>query len=190
MKKLALTTLVAALLTSTTSFAAPETYIIDSAHSMPRFEYSHFGYSTQLSRFDKATGKITIDRAAKTGNVNVVIDATTVDSGFPLFNTHLQGEDFFDTAKYPTIIFKSTSVKFDGDKVASVAGDLTVKGVTKPVTLTVNSFLCMPHPMLKNDACGATASTKIKRTEFNMGKYAPYVGDEVTLTLPVEAIKE
>jgi len=190
MKKLALATLVAALLTSTTSIAAPETYNIDSVHSMPRFEYSHFGYSTQLSRFDKASGKITIDRAAKTGSVNVVIDASTVDSGFPLFNTHLQGEDFFDTAKYPTITFKSTSVKFDGDKVTSVAGDLTVKGVTKPVTLTVNSFLCMPHPMLKKDACGATATTKIKRTEFNMGKYAPYVGDEVTLTLPVEAIKE
>lgn len=190
MKKLALTTLVAALLTSTASFAAPETYIIDSAHSMPRFEYSHFGYSTQLSRFDKATGKITIDRAAKTGSVNVVIDAATIDSGFPLFNTHLQGEDFFDTAKFPSITFKSTSVSFDGDKVTSVAGDLTVKGVTKPVTLTVNSFLCMPHPMLKKDACGATATTKIKRTDFNMGKYAPYVGDEVTLTLPVEAIKE
>ena len=190
MKKLALATVVAALLSSATSFAAPETYVIDPIHSMPRFEYSHFGYSTQLSRFDKATGKITIDRVTKTGIVDVVIDATTVDSGFPLFNKHLQGEDFFDTAKYPTITFKSTSVKFDGDKVASVDGNLTVKGVTKPVTLNVLSFLCMPHPMLKKEACGATATTKIKRTEFNMGKYAPYVGDEVILTLPVEAIKE
>jgi polyisoprenoid-binding protein YceI len=190
MKTLALATLTAILLSSATSFAAPETYAIDSAHSMPRFEYSHFGYSTQLSRFDKATGKITIDRVAKTGSVNMVIDATTIDSGFPLFNTHLQDEDFFNTAKYPTITFKSTSVKFDADKVASVDGDLTVKGVTKPVTLTVLSFFCMPHPMLKKDACGATAITKIKRTEFNMGKYAPYVGDEVTLTIPVEAIKE
>ncbi|HSH96749.1 MAG: YceI family protein [Methylophilaceae bacterium] len=190
MKKLALATVVATLLSSATSFAAPETYNIDSTHSMPRFEYSHFGYSTQLSRFDKATGKITIDRATKTGSVDVVIDATTVDSGFPLFNTHLQDEDFFNTAKYPTITFKSTSVKFDGDKVASVDGDLTVKGVTKPVTLTLQSFFCMPHPMLKKDACGATATTKIKRTDFNMGKYVPYVSDEVTLTIPVEAVKE
>ncbi len=186
---LIVSTLITAL-ASSLAMAAPETYVIDSTHSMPRFEYSHFGYSTQLSRFDKATGKITIDRAAKKGSVDVTIDATTVDSGFPLFNTHLQGEDFFDTAKYPTITFKSTSVKFDGDKVASVDGNLTVKGVTKPVTLNVLSFFCMPHPMLKKEACGATATTKIKRTEFNMGKYAPYVGDEVTLTLPVEAIKE
>ncbi len=190
MKKLALPFLVSALLSSATAFAASDTYIIDSTHSMPRFEYSHFGYSTQLSRFDKATGKVTIDRAAKTGSVDVVIDATSVDSGFPLFNSHLQDEDFFNTAKYPTIIFKSTSIKFDGDKVASVDGNLTVKGVTKPVTLNVLSYLCMPHPMLKKEACGATATTKIKRTDFNMGKYAPYVGDEVTLTLPVEAIKE
>ena len=190
MKKLAITASLVTALASFAVLAAPETYVIDPNHSMPRFEYSHFGYSTQLSRFDKTSGKITIDRDAKTGSVDVVIDATTVDSGFPLFNTHLQDEDFFNTAKYPTITFKSTSVKFDGDKIASVDGNLTIKDVTKPVTLTLLSFLCMPHPMLKKDACGATATTKIKRTDFNMGKYAPYVGDEVTLTLPVEAVKE
>jgi polyisoprenoid-binding protein YceI len=81
-------------------------------------------------------------------------------------------------------------VKFDGDKVASVDGELTIKGVTKPVTLTVVSFMCMPHPMLKKDTCGATATAKVKRSDFNMGKYAPLVGDEVTLTIPVEAIKQ
>ncbi|MBW8077253.1 MAG: polyisoprenoid-binding protein, partial [Gallionella sp.] len=85
---------------------------------------------------------------------------------------------------------KSHDFKFDGDKLVAVNGDLTIKGITKPVTLNVVSFLCMPHPMLKKDACGATATTVIKRTEFNAGKYAPYVSDEVTLTIPVEAIKE
>jgi polyisoprenoid-binding protein YceI len=190
MKKLALASIVAATLLSINAYAATETYNIDSTHSMPRFEYSHLGYSQQLSRFDKTTGKIVLDRAAKTGSVDVVIDATSVNTGYPLFNKHIQGEDFFDTEKFPTITFKSTSVKFDGDKVASVDGNLTVKGVTKPVTLTVVSFLCMPHPMLKKEACGATATTKIKRTEFNAGKYAPYVSDEVTLTIPVEAVKE
>jgi polyisoprenoid-binding protein YceI len=190
MKKLALAILVAASLSSAAAFAAADTYIIDSNHSMPRFEYSHLGYSTQLSRFDKTTGKITLDRAAKTGSVDVVIDATSVDTGYPLFNTHIQDVDFFDTAKYPTITFKSNNVKFDGDKVVAIDGNLTVKGVTKPVTLTVLSFLCMPHPMLKKEACGATATTQIKRTEFNAGKFAPYVSDEVTLTIPVEAVKE
>ncbi len=181
--------LIAATLSSA-AYAAPETYMIEPSHSMPRFEYSHFGYSLQLSRFDTVSGKITIDRAAKSGSVDVTIDAKSVNTGSTLFNGHIQGEDFFDTAKYPAITFKSNKVKFDGDKVASVDGDLTVKGITKPVTLTVNSFLCMPHPMMKKDACGATATTKVKRSDFNMGKYAPYVGDEVTLTIPVESVKQ
>ncbi len=188
MKKLAILAVAASL--SSAAFAAPETYVIDGTHTLPRFEYNHFGYSTQLSRFDKTSGKITLDRVAKTGSVDVVIDAKSVDTGYALFNEHIQGEDFFDTAKYPTITFKSSNLKFDGDKLVAVEGDLTVKGVTKPVTLTLTSFLCMPHPILKKDACGANATTKIKRSDFNMGKYAPYVSDEVTLTIPVEAIKE
>ncbi len=188
MKKFVALTL--ASLLSSVAYAAPETYVIEPSHSMPRFEYSHFGYSLQFSRFDTIAGKITIDRAAKSGSVDVTIDAKSVNTGSTLFNGHIQGEDFFDTAKYPAITFKSNKVKFDGDKVASVDGELTVKGITKPVVLTVNSFLCMPHPMLKKDACGATATAKVKRSDFNMGKYAPHVGDEVTLTIPVESIKQ
>jgi polyisoprenoid-binding protein YceI len=188
MKKLV--TLMIAASFASVAYAAPETYNIEPTHSLPRFEYSHLGYSQQLSRFDTISGTITLDRAAKSGSVDVTIDAKSVNTGSTLFNGHIQGEDFFDTAKFPTITFKSTAVKFDGEKVASVDGNLTIKGVTKPVTLTVNSFLCMPHPMLKKDACGVTATTKVKRTDFNMGKYAPYVSDEVTLTLPVEAVKQ
>ncbi len=188
MKHIALFTLVAGL--STAAFAAPITYVLDGGHTLPRFEYSHFGYSTQLSRFDKTTGKITLDREARTGSVEVTIDAKSVDTGYPLFNEHIQGADFFDTANNPAITFKSSAVKFKGDKVVSVNGDLTIKGETKPVTLKVTSFKCMPHPMLKKDACGANATAVVKRSDFNMGKYAPYVSDEVTLTIPVEAIAE
>lgn len=188
MRRIVALTLAASL--SSVAFAAPETFVIDSDHSKPRFEYSHFGYSTQLSRFDTATGKITIDKAAKTGTVDVVIDAKSVDTGYPLFNGHIQGEDFFNTEKYPTITYKSTQVNFDGDKVVSVDGNLTIKGITKPVTLKVTSFLCMPHPIAKKDACGANATVVVKRSEFNMPKYTPYVSDEVTLSIPVEAIKQ
>lgn len=188
MKKLVAIAIAASL--PSVAFAAPETYIIDNKHTLPRFEYNHLGFSTQTSRFDKTSGKITLDRAAKAGSVDVVIDAKSVNTGIPLFNEHIQGEDFFDTAKYPTITYKSSNLKFDGDKLASVEGELTIKGVTKQVTLTVTSFQCMPHPMLKKDACGANATTKIKRSEFNAGKFAPGVSDEVTLTIPVEAIKE
>ena len=188
MKKTALTLIAAAL--AAPALAAPETYALDANHTYPRFEYSHFGYSTQLSRFDKTTGKIVIDRAAKTGSVDIAIDMTSVNTGSALFNQHIQGEDFLDTAKHPTATFKSTAMRFDGDKPAAIDGNLTIKGITKPVTLTVTSFHCMPHPILKNDACGANATTKVKRTDFNAGKYAPHVGDEVTITLAVEAVKQ
>jgi polyisoprenoid-binding protein YceI len=188
MKKLAILAIAASM--SSAAFAATETYVIDGTHTFPRFEYNHLGYSIQVSRFDKTSGKITLDRAAKTGSVDVVIDAKSVNTGYALFNEHIQGEDYFYTAKYPTITFKSSNLKFDGDKLVAVNGDLTIKGVTKPVTLSVTSFHCMPHPMLKKDACGANATTKIKRSEFNAGKNAPYVSDEVTLTIPVEAVKE
>jgi polyisoprenoid-binding protein YceI len=170
--------------------AAPETYVIDGSHTFPRFEYIHFGYSTQQSRFNGTTGKITLDRAAKTGSVDVVIDAKSVDTGHQLFNGHIQGEDFFDTEKYPTITFKSSGITFAGEKLASVAGNLTIKGITKPVTLEVTSFHCMPHPIVKKEACGANASTMIKRSEFGAGKHAPYVSDEVKLTIAVEAVMQ
>lgn len=192
MKRLTLLAIAATFSSAALSaaLAAPETYVIDGKHTLPRFSYNHHGYSTQLSRFDKASGKITIDRVAKTGAVDIKIDTTSVSTGSPLFNEHIQGEDFLDTAKYPTATFTSNKVKFDGDKVSSIDGTLTLKGISKPVTLTVTSFLCKPHPMVKKDACGADATTIVKRSDFNMGKYVPYVGDEVTITIPVEAIKE
>ena len=174
---------------STSAFAAPETFNVEPTHTYPRFEYSHFGYSNQQQRFDKTSGKIVLDRTAQTGSVDVTIDATSVNTGYALFNQHIQAEDYFDTAKFPTITFKSTKVKFEGGKPVAVDGNLTIKGVTRPVTLTVASFHSMPHPMLKKDAIGANAVARIKRSEFNMGKYAPNVGDEVTIDIGLEAIK-
>jgi polyisoprenoid-binding protein YceI len=187
--KRTLATLIASFL-SAAAFAAPETYVIEPNHTLPRFEYSHFGYSIQLSRFDKTSGTITLDRAKKSGSVDVTIDAKSVNTGSTLFNGHIQEADFFDTAMFPTITYKSSKLKFDGDKVVAVEGILTIKDISKPVTLTINSFLCMPHPMMKKDACGATATARVKRSDFNMSKNVPYVGDEVTLTIPVEAIKQ
>jgi len=175
---------------ATPALAAPEVFVIDGHHTYPRFSYSHFGYSTQMSSFSKTSGKIVLDREAKTGAVDVEIDMKSVNTGFPLFNEHIQGPDFLDTANHPTASFKSTRLNWAGDKLASVEGKLTMKGVTQPVTLEVTSFQCMPHPMLKKPACGANATAVVSRTAFNAGKYAPYVGDEVTLTIAVEAVQE
>jgi polyisoprenoid-binding protein YceI len=176
-----------AALAAGSALAAPVTYTVDSSHTFPRFSYSHFGFSTQLSSFGKTTGAVVFDAQAKTGSVDIVIDTTTVNTGFADFNGHIQGEDFLDTAKFPKATFKSTKVLFDGDKPSAIEGQLTIKGVTKPVTLTVTSFQSMPHPMMKVPALGANAFVTIKRSEFNAGKYAPYVGDEVRIDIAIEA---
>ena len=170
------------------AMANPVTYEVDSTHTFPRFSYSHFGLSTQLSSFSKTTGKVVLDAKAKTGSVDIAIDLTSVNTGFADFNSHIQGEDFLDTAKFPTATFKSTKVTFEGDKPKSIDGVLTIKGVSKPVTLTVTSFLAMPHPMMKKPAIGANAFTTIKRSEFGAGKFAPYVGDEVRIDIALEAV--
>jgi polyisoprenoid-binding protein YceI len=172
------------------AFAAPETFVVDGTHTFPRFSYSHFGFSTQLSHFNKTTGKIVLDKAAKTATVDIEIDTKSVDTGYATFNEHIQGEDFLDTAKYPTATFKSSKVVFEGDKPVAIEGLLTLKGITKPVTLTVSSYKAMPHPMMKKDAIGANAWTVVKRSEFNAGKYAPNVGDEVRIDIAIEAIKQ
>ena len=172
------------------ALAAPETYRLDAGHTFPRFSYSHFGFSTQLSRFNRTTGTVTLDRAARTGAVDISIDTTSVDTGFAVFDEHIQAEDFLDTAKHPTATFRSSKVVFSGDTPTAVEGVLTLKGVSRPVTLKVTSFQAMPHPILKKDAIGANATVTVKRTDFNMGKYAPHVGDDVTIDVAVEAIRE
>ncbi len=174
----------------TTAMAAPKTFEIDGSHTFPRFSYSHFGYSTQVSRFDSTTGSVVFDADAKTGSVDISIDMKSVNTGFADFNGHIQGEDFLDTAKFPKATFKSTKVNFQDGKPSSIEGQLTIKGITKAVTLTVTSFQAMAHPMLKKDAIGANAFTVIKRSEFNAGKYAPYVGDEVRIDIALEAIQK
>jgi polyisoprenoid-binding protein YceI len=172
-----------------TALAAPETYTVEGTHTFPTFSYNHMGLSTQISKFTKTTGTVVLDTAAKTGAVDVTIDMTSVETGVPVFNKHIQAEGFLDTAKFPTATFKSTKVVFEGDKPAAVEGNLTINGVTKPVTLKVSNFVTKDHPMNKKPAMGADASVVIKRTEFNAGKYAPAVGDEVTITIGLEAIK-
>ncbi|PXX79845.1 YceI family protein [Rivihabitans pingtungensis] len=185
-----LAALVVSLAAAAPALAAPVTYTVDNTHTFPRFSYSHFGYSTQLSRFDTTRGSVVFDAAAKTGSVDITIDAKSVNTGYATFNEHIQGEDFLDTAKFPTATFKSTKVIFKGDKPVKVEGNLTLKGVTKPVTLTVTSFQSMAHPMLKKPAIGANAFTVVKRSDFGAGKYAPYVGDEVRIDIALEAIAE
>jgi polyisoprenoid-binding protein YceI len=178
---------VLSLALATAAFAAPSTYTSDANHTYVRFSYSHMGFTTQESRFNSVKATVTYDPAAKSGSVDVLVDTKSVDTGSDLFNEHIQGPDYLDTAQFATATFKSTSVKFDGDKPVSIEGNLTVKGVTKPVKLTVTSFKHAPN-MMKKDAIGADATGTIKRSDFNMAKAVPMVGDEVTLEIVIEAM--
>lgn len=171
--------------------AAQETYTIDPVHSQPIFEARHMGFSQQRGSFGKSTGKITLDRAAKKGTVEVVIDTTSIRTYDPRLDEQMKSENFFNVAKYPTLTFKGNNVVFDGDRVVQVDGDLTMLGVTKPVTLKVANFVCGEHPSNKKPMCGAEATATIMRSDWGM-KYAlpKSVSDEIKLIIPIEAYRE
>jgi polyisoprenoid-binding protein YceI len=188
MNRLALIALAAVF--SIPALAAPVTYTIDPNHTYPAFSYTHLGFSKQTQRFNSASGKVVLDAAAHTASVEVVIDMNSVDSASAKFIEHLKSPDFFDTAKFPTATFHSTKVTFAGDQAASVEGELTMMGVTRPVTLQVTHFQAMPHPMMKKDYLGANATTVVKRSDFGLTKYVPYVSDEVTIDIAIEAVNQ
>jgi polyisoprenoid-binding protein YceI len=170
--------------------AAAETYTIDSRHTYPMFEVNHLGITTQRGRFNSSAGKIMLDRSGKKGSVELTIDTNSIDMGLAKWDEHMKSEDFFDAAKHPQITFKSSKLKFDGDKIVGADGEFTLRGVTKPLSVSVAGFNCIMHPMLKKEACGGDVTATIKRSQFGMDYALPAVGDEVKLMIPVEALKD
>ena len=174
-----------------TAPAAPESFTIDSSHTFPSLEVMHFGTSIYRGKFTRTTGKVTLDRAARTGTVDIQIDPASIDMGHEKLNGHIRSKDFLDVAQFPTVTFTAASMKFNGDKVAEVPGELTLHGVTRPVTLTMTLFNCYTNPMLKREICGGDASATIKRTEFGIKYGAPApVGDDIRLQIQVEAVHD
>jgi len=175
---------------SATALAAPVTYEVDAKHTHPHFEADHFGgVSVWRGILTASKGTIVLDREAKSGTVDVTIDAASILTGVPDLDKHVKSADFLDVEKFPTATYKSKSVKFDGDKPVSVEGELTLLGVTKPVTLNINKFKCIEHPMLKREVCGADASAEFKRTDFGLNYGTPRFAPEVKLSIEVEAVK-
>lgn len=175
---------------SAPAFAAPVSYTIDSNHTYPLFETDHLGFSTQRGRFNKTSGKIILDSAARRGSVEVSIDAASIDMGFAKWNENMRGEGFFNTEIYPTISFKADRLTFDGDKPVSAEGSLTLLGITKPLVLNLSRFHCAPHPLNKRETCGADITARLKRSDFGMTKNIPSVSDEVRLVISVEAYRD
>lgn len=171
---------------------ADESYVLDPVHSQPKYEIQHLrGLSTQWGSFGKYSGKVTLDRAAKKGTIDVTIDTTSIRSHDARLDTIVKGEDYFNVAKYPTMTFKSSSMVFDGDKVVGAEGELTMIGVTRPVSLKVANFACGENPFNKKSLCGAEASATIKRSEWGMKAGIPNSSsDEVRIVIPIEAYKE
>lgn len=182
---------IASTLLSLTAHATPESYTVEPTHTIPRFAINHLGFSTHMAQFTKTAGKIVLNMAAKSGSVDITIQTSSFSGGAnEAFEKHVKGPDFFNVDKFPTMTFKSSKLNFTGEALTSVDGEFTMLGVSKPLTLTVTGFRCGNHPFNKKAMCGADATAKIKRSEFGMKTFIPAVGDEVTLMLQVEALKD
>ncbi|NMM37290.1 MAG: polyisoprenoid-binding protein [Glaciimonas sp.] len=182
--------LVALLLAVSAVPVFAQTYNIDPSHTYPSFEADHMGgLSVWRGKFTKTSGTITLDRAAKTGTVDITIDASSLDFGHAKLNEHVKSKDMFDVAQFPTAVYKGSAIKFDGDKPVAVVGTLTLHGVTRPVALTINKFKCIQHPVYKREACGADASATFSRADFGISYGLPMFSPEVKLAIQVEAIK-
>lgn len=169
---------------------AVDSYTIDPTHTWPVFEVSHMGFSTQRGRFNKTSGRITLDMAAKKGSVDITIDTSSIDMGFEEWNKHMRDINFFNVAQYPSMRFVSEKLVFDGDQPVAAKGELTLLGTPVAVTLIIDNFRCGTHPMLRKEMCGANISTTIRRSDFGMSRFIPTVGDEVKIISPVEALKD
>jgi len=180
-----------AIMTGTVAQAETATYAVDPTHTFATFEISHFGASVNRARFDKKEGTVELDKAAKTGKVELTLQIDSVNSGTAPFNKHLQSAEIFDAAKFPTAKFVGDKFTFDGDKVVSVAGNLTIKGVTQPVTFKANQFACYDSPMVKREVCGGDFETTIDRTAFGVDYGAAYgFPKNVRIVAQIEAIKQ
>ena len=179
------------------ALAAPENYTIDPNHTFMYWEVEHLGVSTQRGRFERSSGKFTLDHAAKTGVVELAVETASLSSGDNVkgsrprtLDDHLRTADFFNVAEFPRMTFKSTGVKFAGDNPTEIAGQLTLLGVTKPLTLKVERWVCKDNPMSKKPMCGGNATAALKRSDFGMKYGIPAIGDELKLWFEFEGYKD
>lgn len=166
--------------------AAPVTYNIDPTHTYPSFEADHFGgMSVWRGKFDKTSGTIVLDQAAHTGTVDITVDTSSINFGMEKLDEHVKSAEMLDVAKFPTATFKGTFSKFKGDVPTQIKGEFMLHGVTKPLTLTIDSFKCKMHPMLKKEFCGADAKAQFNRADFGIN-YGDKYGFNMTVKLQIQ----
>ncbi len=169
---------------------AQEVYVADSAHTFAYFATGHLGISWLRGRFNSTEAKVTLDRAAKNGTIDVAIATASLDTGHEARDKHLRSSDYLDVEQHPKMMFNSNRLRFDGDVLVGADGELTLMGISKPVTLNVGLFRCQPHPVNKREMCGAEAETAIKRSEFGIKRGATGIGDDVKITIQIEAYRQ
>jgi polyisoprenoid-binding protein YceI len=177
--------------------AAPESYTLDPYHTYSHFAVDHFGVSMMWGRFDKSSGRFTLDRAAKKGSLELSVETASLTTGDNdkgprprSRDEHLRSADFFNVAEFPRMTFKAGDVKFSGDNPTEVSGELTLLGVTKPLTLKIERWVCKDNPFNKKPMCGGNASGTLKRTDFGMKYAVPAVGDEIRLYVGFEGYRD
>jgi polyisoprenoid-binding protein YceI len=189
MKSFALAALALAAVTSAQAQSA--TYAIDPTHTFVSFEIQHFGTSTNRGRFDKKEGSVTLDRAARSGKVEITLDMNAISTGVPVLDTELKSKAFFDAAAHPTAKFVGDKFSFNGDKVVGVDGTLTMLGKTVPVSLKATHFNCYTNPMLKREVCGGDFEATVQPTAWGISTYIPMVSpDKARLVIQVEAVRQ
>ena len=174
------------------ALAAPVTYEVDPSHTYPSFAADHMGgLSVWRGKFDKSSGTIVLDKDKSSGTVDITVDASSIDFGQEKLNEHAKSPDMFDVAKYPTATYKGKLVNFKNGAPTEVQGEFTLHGVTKPLTLKINQFLCKPHPMTKKEVCGADASATFNRKDYGLA-YGDAYGFkmDVQLAIQVEAVRQ
>jgi len=189
--KIALSAAVLTLITGS-ALAAPVTYEVDPGHTYPSFAADHMGgLSVWRGKFDKSSGTIVLDKDKSTGTVDITVDTSSVDFGHEKLNEHAKSPDLFDVAKYPTATYKGKLVNFKNGAPTEVEGEFTLHGVTKPLTLKINQFLCKPNPMTKKEVCGADASATFNRKDYGLAFGEAYgFKMDVTLAIQVEAVRQ
>jgi polyisoprenoid-binding protein YceI len=188
-KRMKLKALAAVLATLTFPQAFAQTYNVEPNHTYPSFEAGHLGISVWRGKFNKTSGSITLDRAGKSGTVDIAIDPASINFGHAKMEEHSRSKDFFNVEQFPKITYKGKISKWNGDAPAAVEGEMTLLGVSKPLNLQIHSFKCIQHPMLKREVCGADASGGFKRSDFGMKYGLPAHGDDMKVAIQIEAIK-
>jgi len=191
MTKFSLLAVMAAIGFSAAAHAESATYAIDPSHTFASWEIAHFATSTNRGRFNKTSGTVTLDKAAKTGSIDVTIDTTSLDTGTAAFTKHISSDEMLNVAAFPTAHFVANKFVFNGDKVSEVDGNLTLMGKTNPIVLKAQNFNCYMNPMVKREVCGGDFDATLVRSQYGVTYGLNYgFPDAMHLVIQVEAVKQ